>query len=137
MKTRSGFVSNSSSSSFVAIVTPDIFEEALAQLKDERHRKILRHFAIKKKGFGQDVIEIGECSDAGGASNLFGYEGNWDYEKAGLTEEEMYPDRGEDEEEDEFYASECIYEYEEILEEMKKDPTKADKIYIVDNMGVG
>jgi len=82
MKTRSGFVSNSSSSSFVAIVEKSVFEKALENLKDERDRKVIKHVAQKQNKFGKTLMTVNEYSDSGGFSNLFGEGDDFDFEAA-------------------------------------------------------
>lgn len=137
MKIRTGFVSNSSSSSFIAIVTEPIFEEALTLIEDERYRKILRGVANTQYAFGKKMVVVQEMSDHGGYSSLFGEGDDLDYEKMGLTHEELYPEPKDGEPEDEFYASECLYLYENALEKLQKDPVKALNIMILDDMGCG
>lgn len=55
MKIRNGFVSNSSSSSFVILLTKEQNEELLKNV-DDYQRAILVELAEEKKAFGQDLI---------------------------------------------------------------------------------
>ena len=133
MKIRSSFVSNSSSSSFIAIVTKSIFEEALTQLKDERHRKVLRGVCNKKLFCGVPIVVVQEMSDSGGMSSLFGEGNDFDYEAMGLTDEDF----AENEEGDYFSASDALYEYQNVLDKLAKNKDKKGGILILDDMGSG
>lgn len=58
MKVRNGFVSNSSSSSFVIAVKKEVHEEVLKQLT-EYDKDIIEQMAEKDTIFGTDVYTIG------------------------------------------------------------------------------
>jgi hypothetical protein len=134
MKTRSGFVSNSSSSSFVAIVEKSVFEKALENLKDERDRKVIKHVAQKQNKFGKTLMTVNEYSDSGGFSNLFGEGDDFDFEAAGITEEEVNEpyDDGSGYEDEAYTPSAAIYVFHDVLEKMmKKNKAFKDDILIV------
>lgn len=135
MKTRSGFVSNSSSSSFVAIVEKSVFEKALENLKDERDRKVIKHVAQKENKFGKTLMTVNEYSDSGGFSNLFGEGDDFDFEAAGITEEEVNEpyDGGCGYEDEAYTPSAAIYVFQEVLEKMKKNKAFKDDILIVED----
>ena len=63
MKTRSGFVSNSSSSSFILFASKEAFDAALADCS-ELEKKIAAHFIEKdtKQFLGRDVCSYSYCS---------------------------------------------------------------------------
>ena len=143
MKIRQGYVSNSSSSSFVAVVTKKAFEAAMEKMEDPRYVKILRHITKKEKRFGQELITLLEYSDTGGFSNIFGDGDRLDPEDIGLTDKEMGvsdveedPDADVPEDEDEFYPGDAMYVYEEILEKLAKKKEYKDQILILtDSVG--
>ncbi len=61
MKFRNGFVSNSSSSSFVLIVDKEAHDKAMEQLKDHKYIEILKEIIGclgKDKFMGRDVVTI-------------------------------------------------------------------------------
>lgn len=132
MKTRTGFVSNSSSSSFVVIVTPDAFEAALGKIDKEVYRKVLRGVSTKTKVLGQNAIVIQDMTDNGGLSSLFGEGDDLDYIEMGITGNELE----ELSEEDESLSS-SIYELESVLTTLKKTKEYKDKIFIADDCGNG
>jgi len=76
MKIRYGFVSNSSSSSFVLIVLKNGHNKVLAQIPEEYH-EILDAVVKKTKIFGQDAVEYATWSDQSGS---YGYEDDLDVE---------------------------------------------------------
>lgn len=61
MKVRNGFVSNSSSSSFVLIVTKEAFNEAISK-ESPLGQAILSHVMEKATIFGRDCMTYGDCS---------------------------------------------------------------------------
>jgi hypothetical protein len=79
MKVRNGFVSNSSSSSFVVVIKKEVHDKVLPLLTDYQ-RMIIEQIAEKDKAFGMDVITIGDMTDHGGESQLF-YDLPYDDEK--------------------------------------------------------
>ena len=84
MKVRQGFVSNSSSSSFVFATTVENHERALNTFMGDE-KKFLENFPFgKQKGFGQDVITISDLMENGGYGNLY-YNVNDAVKKAGLS----------------------------------------------------
>ena len=70
MKTRLGFVSNSSSSSFVIVIEKEAYERKLAEVHPYV-RAVVKAMEKKKDTFmGHDVVVIGTWSDAAGGSNF-------------------------------------------------------------------
>lgn len=104
MKIRQGFVSNSSSSSFVFVTTVANHENVMAALEG-RAKEIMDKFPFGKGNcLGQDVMLFGDLIDNGG-------EGNLDYqleeirESLVINEDEL--EAGWDEED---YAREAVHE---------------------------
>ena len=62
MKRRNGFVSNSSTSSFILIVKKDLFEENLPSELEE----VFEDNIISKKIFGLDLVVINALDDSNG-----------------------------------------------------------------------
>ena len=139
MKTRNGFVSNSSSSSFVAIVEKSTFDKVLSMLEDERDKKVIKHVANKESKFGRTLMTVNEYQDSGGFSNLFGGDegSDFDFEGAGITEEEVESPYDHPECEDETYCpNNALYAFQEILEKLSKKKEYKDNILIVtDSVG--
>ena len=144
MKTRTGFVSNSSSSSFMAVATVPAFREALTRMKETRNAKVVKVVATDEKVFGIPAKLVKEFTDAGGCSSIWGYDGDQQeeiLEKAGveIEEENTCPkcEGGDKDAEcncdkEEWYPSECIYEYTQILEDMAKEKDWKDQIFQCD-----
>lgn len=84
MKIRNGFVSNSSSSSFVVIATKEKINEAL-NLVTEKYRKFIRStFVSGRSKFTWNGIEYLKKFDTYYTDNLF------EYFKEDVSEEEMW-----------------------------------------------
>lgn len=75
MKIRNGFVSNSSTSSFVLIVTKKAYDKALSEL-DKEAQSLIKIWSKKGKFNGQDIIYFHSMSDTGGSSNMYSEERN-------------------------------------------------------------
>lgn len=75
MKVRVGFVSNSSTSSFVMLVRKDVHDEIVASMSKDEQKMIKAFFKAEimknTKALGMAVVEIGIFTDAGGG-------GTWD-----------------------------------------------------------
>ena len=65
MKTRNGFVSNSSSSSFMCVVPKDQHDAILADMEDEL-ADIIRKYAEEGKVGTQEVVAYGDMCNMGG-----------------------------------------------------------------------
>lgn len=116
------------------MATKEVFEEAVAKIKDERYRKIVKGVANEKKAFGKTLMVVQEMCDSGGNSSLFGDGDDFDYEAMDLTYEEMYPEESTEEDED-FSPSSALYEYQDAIEKLSK--THKGEILILDDMGQG
>ena len=130
MKTRTGFVSNSSSSSFIAVATEDAFEEALSRLEDERDRKLVKHLAKKSTCLGQKVRVLKEFHDAGDFSSIWGCGSDNEseiLEAAGIES----PDEDGDGDSS-WYPGDSLWNYTQILDEMATKPEWKDKIFSED-----
>ena len=69
MKTRTGFVSNSSTSSFVLLVRKDIHDQVMAELSDF-HKHCIKAVSGATKCLGQDVVEIGDLVSHDGEGQI-------------------------------------------------------------------
>ena len=130
MKTRTGFVSNSSSSSFIAVATEDAFEEALSQMTDEREKKIVKYLAKKRTCLGQKVRVVKEFTDAGGFSSVWGCDSDNEsdiLEKVGIEQPE-----DEDADDQDWYPQDSLFTYTQILDEMATKPEWKNKIFSED-----
>lgn len=66
MKTRQGFVSNSSTSSFICVTTKELHKQVMKEL-DPFEKAVIKAFnPSETKCFGREAIEIGYVDDAGG-----------------------------------------------------------------------
>ncbi len=74
MKTRSGFVSNSSSSSFILLATDDYVEEAISELSD-RDKESARASMTRVSKFGQPLwyMEAYCDTESGWVYGLYGH----------------------------------------------------------------
>jgi hypothetical protein len=91
MKVRNGFVSNSSSSSFVITTTLENHKRALKKLSPYVIAVIEALGGEEKKAFGVDLITFSTYSDNGGGSTFDSLEVEYEPEKAKkkvVTEEE-------------------------------------------------
>lgn len=97
MKTRSGFVSNSSSSSFVLIVPVEIHEKALSDVSPQV-RDMVNRVTKQETVFGRECRIYHESADAAGFSTVWG-----EYE---LWEDDEQPEgfEGFEGEHDAFYS---------------------------------
>lgn len=118
MKTRLGFISNSSSSSFVIVLTDDAFEKALLSLNDN-DAKIIKCIVKSKTLFGQKVKVLKEFSDAGGFSAIWGYDDK-NVEKV-IKKAKIDPD-------EDFSPADSVYNFVNVVDEMSKKKEWKDKI---------
>jgi len=58
MKIRNGFVSNSSSSSFIIVSSPEIHEKVLSEINDDLVRTVINGVSSNDVAFGKDVIVV-------------------------------------------------------------------------------
>lgn len=77
MKVRQGFVSNSSSSSFVIASPVNIWDKVYNQLTPFE-KAVADALVSKERGFGQDIMVISEFSDNGGGGTLEDLEVDYD-----------------------------------------------------------
>jgi hypothetical protein len=82
-------------------------------------------------------MTVNEYQDSGGFSNLFGEGDDFDFEGAGITEEEVESPYDQNECEDETYCpSNALYAFQEILEKLLKNKEYKNNILIVtDSVG--
>lgn len=73
MKIRSGFVSNSSSSSFVIVAPKAAVDKVLGGLKNDYERAVVKHIMKKEKFLGQSI-----CVFSGATGNYDSWEYNFD-----------------------------------------------------------
>lgn len=66
MKTRNGFVSNSSSSSFVLIITKETYDRTLEKLDNNFDKAVVSAFAEFKKLGNVDIVGFSGWSDHSG-----------------------------------------------------------------------
>jgi hypothetical protein len=118
MKIRNGFVSNSSSSSFICAVRKTTHDEAIAKMQ-ERERTIIEKTVFFKKAFGLELAVRGQMNDCGGNYSYTGQLYNDDDEEIIIKDEdgeefeenliqyaiEIYDDLCDEIEKDSFYAS--------------------------------
>jgi len=92
MKTRLGFVSNSSSSSFCLIVEKEAYKRKLEEVHPYV-KAVIEAMAKKEVKFmGHEAVMIGTWSDRGGCDNFEDLEVIYDGEKPkNKWNEEMYP----------------------------------------------
>jgi hypothetical protein len=101
MKVRSGFVSNSSSSSFCIVFDKKSFDEAMEMVPKQCKRVLEGLPFIEKDFMGSKVVCISQLSNTGGITNWGEVWDNWEEE-------------GDEDEEG------MDYSYNEALDEMKE-----------------
>ena len=63
MKTRTGFVSNSSSTSFIILTTQRNHDRAVAELTEDQRETLERLYPLQQVRFlGTDLVEVTGCS---------------------------------------------------------------------------
>lgn len=80
MKIRTGFVSNSSSSSFCLVMTKEGYKEALSKC-DAFVKHVVKNISVKHtKIDGKEIVLASTFSDAGGGGTFYAIEENDPYE---------------------------------------------------------
>ena len=109
MKIRNGFVSNSSSSSFVLICTEDHVKNVIKDL-DDLQKKIIRNCFKKREILGRKMLMITGWSDMGG---------NYWYDSVGgleTTEEEnLIIEKDQEEDPSKYYIGDIWYRIKDTL----------------------
>ena len=117
MKTRTGFVSNSSSSSFVLITTKENHDKAMEKLSPYE-KAVIKAIMEPDNVFGRKCMVGGEYSDNGGGGNLDYLE--IEYEDEDKAEDEN-ADENADEDTDENDENNPYDAWEKYRNEVKKD----------------
>jgi len=107
MKIRNGFVSNSSSSSFILLVTKELHEKLKEEL-DPFVIAVVEAMGEETKFFGKEGIVIPYSSDAGGCDTFEDFEIDFDGEVPKAYTDDGYRD---------FYSA-----YQEYVDEAEKHP---------------
>lgn len=112
MKIRMGFVSNSSSSSFVVLTTKENHERVLAKMS-EQQRGIIEQMISKTKFLGKEMVYLGGL----------GYDGAYDFtENIDITCDGKFPEQeNDDDDETETCPSEIAYKWQEMVNENKEE----------------
>lgn len=87
MKIRCGFISNSSSSSFILITTKENHEKTLEKL-DNYAKAVINSIASESKVFGKNLVYITTFSGMGGEGTFDNIDIDFNGEKPELYEEE-------------------------------------------------
>ena len=117
MKVRSGFVSNSSSSSFVCIATRESHEKAMAKL-NEKDRQLVEQCVSFKKFGNEELALVAVYSSNEGASSHSGDFTHCDARAADLSDYDI-----RDEQEDEEWTiplDDALNRYRVIIDKDKK-----------------
>jgi hypothetical protein len=120
MKTREGFVSNSSSSSFVVVATKDAHERALAKMKEEARKLVERSVSFKKFGTQNIVLAAGNFENEGGYCHSQ-YFSKVDKKAKGMSDEDARAEKGDDNEDEyENPWTDAMQTYMQILSKDKE-----------------
>ena len=107
MKIRMGFVSNSSSSSFVIITTKENHERVLSAMT-EQQREVIGQIVVSKKFLDRDIVYLGGISGGDG----------YPYDNIDITCGGKFIEHNDDED---FGAAEIIDEWESEVKKNKSE----------------
>ena len=113
MKIRTGFVSNSSSSSFIIITSKENHERVLKDLHPF-YQEVIKIMSVEKNFFGKDMVYTMNLTDRGGNSTLFG-------EYSSVSEIEYKGEKPEEWDEDERDFNSIHYNYVKKLKEKPEE----------------
>lgn len=121
MKVRSGFVSNSSSSSFVCIATRESHEKAMAKLDPDDRLLVAQCVSFKKFG-NEEIALVAVYSSNEGASSYSGNFTHADARAPDLSDYDLDEERGEGEDW-KIPLDDALNRYQTIIEADEKATT--------------
>ena len=118
MKVREGFVSNSSSSSFIIAVRKTT-HDAVIEKMDLREREVVEKTVIFESAFGIELAVRGEFFEASGYTSYTGNLNEYEYEENGKNEIVLKDEDGEEYTEN--LISHSLETYDMLCKEIEKD----------------